>query len=152
MKTSLKQYFSYPQSELLILALISFIIFVLLEVCSRTYDLFYYFSNIDIPLHILSGFAIMIGFLWVLNFPGFRAISTEKKRIIAAVSTFIISILWELVEILQELFFTDPDYLKDVFFWDGFFDVLFSIVGAIVAVLILRLLKNKTDLFCDINI
>ncbi|MBU1201868.1 MAG: hypothetical protein KJ583_07570 [Nanoarchaeota archaeon] len=147
MKKFLKKYTSYPRSELLIITLFTFIIFLVLEDITRTYNLFYYFPPIDIPLHLLSGVATTIGFFWLLSFSKRR-----NKKTFAFIYTCIVAILWEIIETVQELFIQNIDYLKDFFFWDGFFDIVFMIVGGVIGIIILKLLKEKTDMFNDIKI
>ena len=109
-----------------------------INVVSYAFKLFIIFPPIDIAVHMISGATLAaIGFFIL-----------DKKPRLVLPATFLLLLLWEALEMAGDrLFpqFSNCAYLfchADVFFWDGFFDVLFGIAAAgIVTIIFLKYKK-----------
>ena len=131
----------FPNNEVLIVGLIFIVFFLLIEVVLRMYNAYYHFPEVDIPSHIFAGMAILIAVYWILS------VNRVKSKIIFSIFyTFIIAIVWEIIETLQELVIDNPPHLRDIFFWDGFFDIIFTIVGGLFGLVFLYILRRITNL------
>ena len=134
---------SYREQSLFTTTLLFWVIALVVEVTIRTYDLYRIAPDVDILSHLLAGVAMAAGLFWLSDkwkFPHYR--------FAAIFGTIIISLLWELVESLQELLITNPTYLLDFFIWDGFFDVIVATAGAIIFVLIRKNIEHKEGICC----
>jgi len=141
MSMSLRDYFHSPPNALLILALFSFCLYLSLETITRIYNLFAVFPPIDIPLHFLSGVGLYFLFFWV---GGFFVDKNHLRHWWAFGLTFTFAILLEIGEVVQEMFVYNPPYLQDFFFWDGFFDIFWTLVACALTFLLIEKLKEKT--------
>lgn len=119
--------------DLFAIATISIIAFLIVEVVSRIYNLYLSFPPIDIITHFLAGIAFFYFFYFIANL-----LHDKFKKRLSYLFTFIGAIIWELVETIEELVIENPLHLRDIFFWDGFFDVFFTLFGGIVALLLLK--------------
>ncbi len=146
-RKKIKTAWTLPNNNLFIVALLSTIIFLLVEVTLRIYDLYRTAPWVDIPSHFTAGAALGIIFLWIVSLSGAK----HKK---SAVLFFVLAagLLWEVMEILQEMVFYNPPYLKDYFFWDGFFDVIVNILGAALTIFIIYVIKEKNHFLKGIDI
>lgn len=130
-----------PNNNLFIIALISFILFLLVELTLRIYDLYRDIPLVDVPSHLFGGVAMAMGIYWILSLTG-----VKKKKITTMVFTLVGAIIWEIFETLQELLFYNPPHLQDFFFWDGFWDVIITITGGLLALGLLRILGKRYNL------
>jgi len=133
-----------PHNNLFITALILFIAFLFVELIARIYNLYEYWPIIDVPSHFFAGMAITCAFFWIISLSKVR-----HKRLSAVVLTFAIAVIWEALEIFEEKItpFTVPPFLRDYFFWDGFWDIIVTVTGGMFIFLILKLLKSETKLY-----
>jgi len=104
------------------------------------FNLFFYFPPIDIFLHFFSGMAFYFLFFW---FMGFYTKKIKFRHLWSFALTFTFAIFWEIGEAIQELFVYNPPYLQDFFFWDGFFDIFWTLVASYVSFLIISKLRKK---------
>jgi len=130
-----------PNNHLFITALLSLVFFLLLELTLRIYDLYRDAPLVDVPSHLFGGAAMAMGIYWVLSLT-----IVEKKKIATIVFTIIGAIIWEILETLQELLFYNPPYLMDFFFWDGFWDVIITTTGGLLALWFLGILRKMYNL------
>ncbi len=139
---------SRTDKDFLIFTLSLWILFLGLELIFRVNSFYRIFPLIDVPAHFLSGLALAATFLFILShYTRYRA-----KVAYSLLLVFIVAVAWEMVEMVQEIFVLDPIHLRDYFFWDGFFDIVVEIVGALSFFLILRIIKKKTGLFKSISL
>lgn len=138
----LKERCKFPHNHLFIAAMIFLSWFLLFEVVIRTYNLYRAIPLVDIPSHFFAGIAMFTCIYWALSLTKVR-----HKKLAAIFFTFVGALVWEALETLEELFFEQPDHLKDIFFWDGFFDVIFTVLGGIFAISLLSFLKRKIRVF-----
>jgi hypothetical protein len=129
---------SYKQQSLLSTALSLWVVALIIEVIIRTYDLYRIAPEVDVLSHFCAGVAMAASMFWLSD-----KIKFPYYRLAAIIGTLIISLLWELIEALQELVVVNPPYLLDFFFWDGFFDVIVALVGAGVFVFVRRNIEHK---------
>ncbi len=132
---------SYKRQSLLSTALSLWVVALVIEVTIRTYDLYRITPNIDVLSHLCAGVAMAASLFWLSDKVKFR-----HYRIAAIFGTLIISLLWEIVEALQELVIYNPPYLMDFFFWDGFFDVIGALLGAGVFVFVRKNIEHKENI------
>jgi hypothetical protein len=135
------------RSRLLIAALIFSLAFFVHETIVRTYDLYRNAPWVDIPGHVLAGMAAGALFYWILH--GLGAASAHRR---AVITTFVLALLWEGVEMLQEVLWPDPLWLRDVFWWDGFFDVFFTTLGALGVFPLLRWMRARFRAFRPMDV
>ncbi|MFH1682997.1 MAG: hypothetical protein ABIA37_04330 [Candidatus Woesearchaeota archaeon] len=138
----LKDRCKFPNNHLFIAAMIFLTWFLLFELMSRIYNLYKTFVYVDIPSHFFAGIAIFTCIYWTLSLT-----KVKHKRFMSVFFTLVAALVWEAMETLEEWIIENPEYLKDVFFWDGFFDVIFTVAGGIFAINLLYFLKNKIKVF-----
>ena len=130
-------------NEYLILALFLWIVALLVELTARFYDLYRIFPDVDVISHFAAGVAIAAFLFWL-----FVRHHLDKKynvNLYIAIGSIIVSIFWEIIETVQEWFFYNPAYLVDIFFWDGFFDIIFALLGTFVFLVYINKKKNKIN-------
>ena len=118
------------QNEL-IMALYLWGLFLLNETTIRTYDVYRIFPNIDLWAHFVAGIALAATAFWIAD-----RFDLYHTNWLAFGITAGASLVWELIEITQQFLVVNPPHLYDIFFWDGFFDVILAVVGMITFVLI----------------
>lgn len=106
--------------------------FVVFEGCIRLFGWYRTAPWVDVPSHFLSGAAVT-GLIY-LRVSGSRV----RRRLRAMTGNLAIALVWEGLEKLDEVFTPDPPHLRDVFFWDGFWDVVFALVGGLVWIRVAR--------------
>ncbi len=126
----------YRNNNLIIITLSLFIAFLLVELIFRIHDLYRIFPSVDIISHFMSGMATTSLFYWLFSL-------NSRNEIKAILSTFMIAIIWEILEELEEMILPNLTYLKDYFFWDGVFDIIFMIIGGLVILTIFKKLNIK---------
>ncbi|NQU83794.1 MAG: hypothetical protein HQ536_03720 [Parcubacteria group bacterium] len=138
-----------PHNNLFVTALVLSIAFLLVELGARIYDLYKYWPWIDVPSHFFAGMAITCIALWIISLS-----KLQKRKTVAICLTLVISIFWELLETIEEKItpLSVPPYLRDYFFWDGFWDILVAIFGGLFLLVVLHFLKKETDIYEGINI
>lgn len=147
-KKHLKRKNHFPNNNLLFLSLFLFILFLIVEVILRIWDLYRHVPMVDVPSHFFAGMAVACLTYWIYSLA-----PTKHKNLLAIVVTIIISLIWEFLEIIQERLTPDPPYLTDYFFWDGFWDIIVAIGGGLFLLyIILPFLKKKTSFFNNIDI
>ena len=124
--------------DLLIFALLMTISFLLLEVAARTYDLYLIMPTIDVPSHFLAGLALGSLAYWWLAKKGIK-----QKGTWAVFTAFVAAGLWEIIETTEEIFVYNPPYLRDFFFWDGFWDIIFTTLGGFIVMFYIYYLFEK---------
>ncbi|PIN73579.1 hypothetical protein COV20_05135 [Candidatus Woesearchaeota archaeon CG10_big_fil_rev_8_21_14_0_10_45_16] len=122
-----------PNNRLFIIALLTFIAYLLLEVTIRIYNLYRLVPVVDVPSHLVGGAALGCGIFWIVSLN-----QVKQKGIFTFFLAIVGAFIWELFETLQELIFYNPPYLIDIFWWDGFWDVVVTILGAILAILTIK--------------
>lgn len=136
--------------NLLIFALISVITFLSIELFSRIYELYKYYPPIDLPTHFFGGIALATIIYYVIS-----TTSIKKKMFTVFILTFVGAIIWELFESIEELiienFIEIPDYMRDIFFWDGFMDIIITSLGGFMAIILIGYLKNRKILNLKFN-
>lgn len=138
----------FPNSNLLFLSLFLFILFLVVEVTLRIWDLYKHIPMVDVPSHFFAGMAVGCLTYWI-----YLMTPAKHKNLMALFITIIISLIWELLEIVQEKLLPDPPHLSDFFFWDGVWDTVVAIIGAtILLYVILPYLRKKTSFFKKIDI
>ncbi|PLW80112.1 hypothetical protein C0585_04320 [Candidatus Woesearchaeota archaeon] len=118
----------HPGFETFILASISIIIFLSIELISRIRDWYRIFPYIDIFTHLLAGISLFFVAFWIGT-----VLKDKHKHKLAFFFVVASSIIWEIMETLEEMIVPNPPHLKDIFFWDGFFDIIFAIIGGFIA-------------------
>ncbi len=135
------------RSRVLIAALLGVVVFLSWETTVRTWDLYRTAPLVDIPGHFLAGMAATAISYWVLQRWRSRRNRTDRPYKLAVLASIVIALLWEAIEMVQEVVAPDPAHLRDVFWWDGFGDVVASTVGALVVFPLLRLLQRRVKAF-----
>ncbi|MFH1510605.1 MAG: hypothetical protein ABIF10_02850 [Candidatus Woesearchaeota archaeon] len=130
---------SCPNNSLFVFALVSWIWFLCFELFLRIYSLYRHAPLVDVPSHFFAGIAIFASALWY-----FSLTSVWNKRAWSFVVVLAAALLWEIFEKLQELVVYNPPFLVDVFFWDGFGDVLVTLTGGLAGLGILLFIKRST--------
>jgi hypothetical protein len=100
--------------------------FLLLEGCIRLFGWYRTVPWVDLPSHFLSGAAVTAVVYRRLSG------SEASRRGRAMVGNLIVALAWEGLEKLDEVFTPDPPHLRDIFFWDGFWDVVLALVGGVL--------------------
>jgi uncharacterized membrane protein YfcA len=129
-------------SRLLIAALSLAVFFLGVEVIIRIWDLYRLFPPVDLVSHVLAGMAVCAFAYWVVV----RREGAQGRKG-AILSTLVVALLWEGVELIQERLWPDPPWLEDVFFWDGVFDVIATVAGGFLAFPFLRWLQRTFRTF-----
>lgn len=132
---------SCPNNTLFIIALFSLIFFLFIEVVIRTYALYSSAPLVDIPSHFFAGIALAAGIYWITSLT-----SIQRKKSVTLFLTFVGAGIWEVLETLEELVIVNPPLLRDVFFWDGFWDIIITVIGGAFALALFYILKRKTNL------
>jgi hypothetical protein len=140
----IKKLIEVPYNNLFITSLILVIAFLFVELIARIYNLYEYWPVIDVPSHFFAGMAATCIFFWIVSLS-----NVKRKRTTAVSLTLVVAGIWELLEMLEEKItpFTVPPFLRDYFFWDGFWDIIVTVMGGILIFLILKLLKSETKLY-----
>lgn len=138
----LKTRLEVPNNNLFVIALLAWIVFLLDEVTLRIYDLYRDAPWVDKPSHFFAGAALSMLFLWLTSLT-----SLKRKQSVAMLLVIVAGFSWEVLEKLQEAIFWNPPYLRDYFFWDGFFDVLTGVAGALAALLLFRRVAKHGNRF-----
>jgi hypothetical protein len=144
---NLLQRCSTPNNGLFIVAMILLVTFLFIEVVIRSYDLYHDMPDVDVLSHFFAGMAISAGAFWVMSLNRIR-----RKKIASVLITFAAAIAWEILETLEDLIVLNPTPLKDIFFWDGFFDIIFTVAGGIFLFIFLHIIQRKTSLLVDLKI
>lgn len=140
------------RSRLLIAALLGAVVFLAWETAVRTWDLYRTAPLVDLPGHFLAGVASTALAYWFFQRRRSRANRTDKPYVLAVLASIVIALLWEGIEKVQEVVAPDPAHLRDVFWWDGFTDVIASTVGAVLVFPILRWLRNRFQAFRPMDV
>ncbi len=139
--------YQLPHNNLFISALLLWIVFLIFELFNRMFDLYAVAPWVDIPSHFLGGIAIGVTAFWVISL----TLVKHKKRA-AVYCTFLVAVIWEILESFEDYFITNPPWLKDYFFWDGFWDIVITIVGGVAAMSFLVMLKKKTNFLHGVKV
>lgn len=101
--------------------------YLLLEWGARAYNLYIIYPPIDIFIHFFFGAA----------FASIALLIYEKRTKFILWWAFIISVVWEVIEIIGDKFPAGAVIL-DPFFYDGATDIIFTFAGAVVFLFILK--------------
>lgn len=140
------------RSRLLIAALLGAVLFLSWETVVRTWDLYRTAPLVDLPGHFLAGVASTALAFWFFQRRRSRRNRTDKPYMLAILASIVVAFIWEAIEKVQEVVSPDPAYLRDVFWWDGFWDVVASTVGAVLVFPILRWLRNRFKAFQPMDV
>jgi uncharacterized membrane protein YjdF len=140
------------RSRLLIAALLGAVVFLAWETSIRAWDLYRTAPLVDLPGHFLAGIASTALAFWYLQRRRSRRNRTDKPYVLAVIVSIVVALLWEAIETAQEVVSPDPAHLRDVFWWDGFWDVIASTVGAVVVFPLLRLLRKRFKAFQPMDV
>jgi hypothetical protein len=124
------------RKDLLILALIQTIAFLLAELFFRANDLYLHAPWIDNISHLLAGIAI-----FSLSYWSVYRLKKESRRTLAVFISLLAAIAWELLEMIEEMIIQNPPHLVDIFVWDGFTDIVVTLSGAAICALAYRRLR-----------
>lgn len=133
----LSEKFRLPNNTLFKTALILLAAFLVAELFFRTYTIYKYFPPVDVISHLLSGMALATGIYWI-----FSLTKVKRKAALAVFFTFAAGVIWEILEMLEEMVIPNPPYLLDYFFWDGFWDIAVMVIGGILILDILYILRK----------
>lgn len=140
------------RSRLLIAGLVGAVVFLSWETVVRTWDLYRTAPHVDLPGHFLSGMAATALGYWFLVWMRARRGLTGKPYAGAIVISLIIALAWEGIEAIQEVVAPDPPHLRDVFWWDGFFDVVAAMAGSFVVFPLLRWFRKRWPAFRPMDV
>lgn len=140
------------RSRLLIAGLLGAIVFLSWETLVRTWDLYRTAPLVDLPGHFLSGLAVTALAYWFLLWFRARRGIGGRPQAGAVLISFVVAMAWEGLEGIQEVVAPDPAHLRDVFFWDGFFDVIAALVGSVAVFPLLRWLRGHSKAFGPIDV
>lgn len=137
-------------SRLLVASLSLAVLFLGTEVTIRTWDLYRTWPPVDVVSHLLAGIAVAAFLYWM----GIRREGGERgrARVWALRGTLVVALLWEGVELVQEHYWPDPPWLRDVFLWDGVGDVLATMAGGWLAFPVLRALKRRVRALAPMDV
>ena len=107
--------------------------FAAVEGTIRLLDLYRTTPWVDVPSHFLSGFAVT-----AVVYRYARVEDGRRRPRVALAGNVVIALVWEALEALDEVLTPDPPYLQDVFWWDGFWDVVSALVGGLVFLAVMR--------------
>ena len=125
--------------EMIILGLFLAVVFISFELFLRIHDLYRVAYWVDVPSHLFGGMAVASLALMTLDLTKFRL-----RKTYSFFTVFFVSIMWEILETIDDYITPDqPLYLKDYFFWDGFFDIIFTLVGGITFLVIFNVYLEK---------
>jgi hypothetical protein len=142
----LKKEYRFPHNNLFVIALLTLIAFLLVELVIRIYNLYKTVPVVDVPSHLSAGIALSIIFFWALSLT-----KSRRKRAMSIVFTFIAACIWEILETLEQMVIENPPWMIDYFFWDGFWDIIVTVAGGLIGLWILGMLKNKTSLLNNLE-
>ncbi len=140
------------RSRLLIAGLLCAVVFLGWETIVRTWDLYRRAPLVDLPGHFLAGCATTALAFWFFQRRRSRRNRTDKPYALAIWVSVAIALAWEGVETIQEILWPDPEHLRDVFWWDGFTDVIAATVGAACVFPILRWLRRHFKAFQPMDV
>lgn len=130
-----------PNNGLFIVALVLLATFLTVEMVIRMYNLYFHEPMVDVPSHFFAGLAIGAGAAWVWSLNEVR-----RKKLATLGVTLVVAIIWEILETLQELVVENPPYLRDIFFWDGFSDIIVTVLGGVFSLLFIAIIRRTTTL------
>jgi hypothetical protein len=130
-----------PNNGLFIVALVLLITFLAVELFLRMYNLYYHEPFVDVPSHFFAGLAIGSGAAWIWSLNEVR-----HKKTATILATFAVSVIWEILETLQELVIENPPYLHDIFVWDGVLDITVTVLGGAFSLLFIQIIRKTTNM------
>lgn len=136
-----------PNNGLFVIAILLLVLFLVAELTLRVYNLYRQEPMVDIPSHFFAGMAIFAGVLWVTSLTRIK-----WRKPVTFGLTFLVALLWEVLEKLQEMIIVNPPHLIDIFFWDGVGDIIFTIIGGVFGLLLIYLVKKGTSLLDDVAV
>ena len=128
------------------------VVFLGWETIVRTWDLYRRAPLVDLPGHFLAGCATTALAFWFFQRRRSRRNRTDKPYALAIWVSVAIALAWEGVETIQEILWPDPEHLRDVFWWNGFTDVIAATVGAACVFPILRWLRRHFKAFQPMDV
>jgi len=126
----------HGNNQLFITGLTLLSCFLGLELLFRSYDLYRIFPDVDIISHILAGITIYAIIYWALT-----KTKAKRKNVTALGFALLIAFAWEALEQLEDRIILNTPHMIDYFFWDGVFDIITTMLGAVIGIEILKLLK-----------
>ena len=109
--------------KLAAIALGSLLFATIFEVIVRANDWYRVYPNVDIITH----------FSWFFSSLLILYVYTELKALDIFEIVLVGHIVWEIGEMLVDKILPQAPHMIDVFFWDGFFDIINGVTGAAVA-------------------
>ena len=132
-KERIKEKYRCPNNELFTTALMALVVFLGVELFIRIYNLYKYIPLVDVPSHIFAGIALGTGFYWILSLN-----QVYRKQFTTVLFTFIGAVVWEALETLEQLVIENPPWMVDVFFWDGFWDIIITVIGGYIGLAVVN--------------
>lgn len=129
--------------KLLTFALFLVIFWFFFELELRIYDLYRIAYWVDIPGHFIAGIVVASIFIWLSYQLGIK-----KKNFFTLAGVLVFSILFEIGEMAEEWIFLNPPHLRDVFIWDGFWDIIVNLISAGIFLILFKY-KIKKKLGVD---
>lgn len=128
------------QKIIITAALFSALVLALFHEAALNQSWYYYYPAIDIPIHILGGFAVGL-LVFLLLVSGLRrhipkGTSRRKQLYVIVFGTLIISVVWEVLELV--LYLTNDAGLSH----ETMKDILFGGVGAVLAWVFIQILPK----------
>lgn len=112
-------------------------IFLGIETIARMYNWYQLFPKYDLLSHFLFGLSWYgIYFLWKQKDK--QKLSKKGFFDRAFLSYIGVALFWEFLEKIGDTILFNTDYLMDIFFWDGFYDVVVGLIGLLFAYYILE--------------
>lgn len=112
------------------LALILVLPFILMEWYMRANGLYATMPYLDKPVHFLFGVGVA-GIVYLIY-------SKEHNPRLVLWWAFILSMIWEMMEIIGDQVIPQSAGMTDLFFFDGFFDIVVSVIGAYLTYLFIK--------------
>lgn len=112
--------------------------FVTVEGLIRVFDLYRTMPWVDLPSHFLSGAAVT-----AVVYRYARVREGTRRPLVAIGGNVLVALVWEALEMLDEVITPDPPHLQDIFLWDGFWDVIAALIGGLA---LLGLITLRRDL------
>ena len=119
-------------ATLVILLVISGVLLV--NVFALIHDLYFYYSWLDIVMHLVGGFWIGFTALAIIQWKLGHALPLKERFAYAFLLAFGIGVLWEMFELLSDTSFALEPYVYNA--TDTFSDLLNDLLGGMVAGLI----------------
>jgi hypothetical protein len=126
-------------------AVILLVVFAILavNVFAIIHDLYFYYSWLDVVMHLVGGFWIGFVSLAIIQWKLKRALPLKERMAYAFLLAFGVGVLWEMFELLSDTSFALEPYVYDAA--DTFSDLLNDLFGGVVAGLIGHIHQHQEE-------